>query len=273
MKKWKITSLYYGALTIPKGFATPGIDADLVFESPYIGYLLQNGEENILVDTGIRDDFIVDGKAYAGFPGKGGKQYVIDALAKEGLKPSDIDKVIYTHLHNDHAGNALMFKDIPTYFQKDEYSNLLNQIPSQKIRRDYDKRTPDDMQQLSSVFMINGNFKMTNGLEIYKTPGHSLGSMIIVVPTEKGRYVITGDMPHICVYMFPMMDEYQLIDGSFVKITPMPQYLPFFCSGQIYDHWAAFDSFYLIKSMAEEFKPEYMLTGHDPWVIFRHNFG
>lgn len=273
MKKWKITSLFFGALTIPKSVVTPGIDTDVVIESPYIGYLLQNGEENILVDTGIHDDNIVDGKAWAGLPAKGGKQYVIDSLAKEGLKLSDIDKVIYTHLHNDHAGNALLFKDIPTYIQKDEYSNLLNQLPSQRIRSDYDKRTPGDMAQLTNIFMINGNFSMSNGLALYKTPGHSLGSMIIVVPTEKGRYVLTGDMPHLSFSLFPMMDTIQLLNGSYAKITPMPQYLPFMCNSVIYDHWAAFDSFNLIKSLAEEFKPEYMLTGHDPWIIVSYKFG
>lgn len=273
MKKWKITSLLFGTLKVPKSIVTPGIDTDLVMESPYIGYLLQNGDENILVDTGIHEDNIVDGKAWAGFCAKGGNQYVIDALAKEGLKPSDIDKVIYTHLHNDHAGGALLFKDTPTYFQRDEYANLLNQLPSQKVRSDYDKRTPADIAELTNVFMINGNLVLGNGLELYKTPGHSLGSMIVVVPTEKGRYVLTGDMPHLSFSLFPMMDTIQLLDGSFAKITPMPQYLPFMCNSVIYDHWAAFDSFYLIKSLAEEFKPKYMLTGHDPWVIVEHKFG
>ena len=273
MKKWKITSLFLGSLNVPKSVVTPGFDTDLVMESPYIGYLLQNGEENILVDTGIHEDNIVDGKAWAGFPAKGGNQYVIDELAKEGLKTTDINRVIYTHLHNDHAGGALLFKDTPTYFQRDEYANLLNQLPSQKIRNDYDKRTPGDMARLTDIYMINGNLILGNGLELYKTPGHSLGSMIIVVPTEKGRYVLTGDMPHLSFSLFPMMDRIQLLDGSFADITPMPQHMPFMCNSVIYDHWAAYDSFNLIKSMAEEFKPGYMLTGHDPWVIVEHKFG
>lgn len=273
MKKWKITSLLFGTLKVPKAAVTPGIDTDLVMESPYIGYLLRNGVENILVDTGIHEDNIVDGKAWGGFAATGGTRFVLDALAREGLRPSDIDKVIYTHLHNDHAGGALLFKDVPSYFQKDEYANLLNQLPSQRIRNDYDKRTPGDIAKLTKIFMINGNLNMSNGLELYKTPGHSLGSMIVVVPTEKGRYVLTGDMPHLAFSLFPMMDRIQLLDGTYAKITPMPQYLPYMCNSVIYDHWAAFDSFNLIKALAEEFEPRYMLTGHDPWVIVERAFG
>ncbi|NLW78269.1 MAG: N-acyl homoserine lactonase family protein [Ruminococcaceae bacterium] len=273
MKPWKITSLYYGEITGAKSFITPGIDSDVTIASPYIGFLLQNGEENILVDNGIHESNIVDGKAWGGLPAKGGNRYVLDALAKEGLKPSDIHKVLYTHLHNDHAGGALLFKDTPSYFQLDEYKNLQNQLPSQKIRSDYDPRTPGDVAQLSDVYLIDGDFFMPNGLELYKTPGHTLGSMVIVVPTEKGRYVITGDMPHYSYSLFPLLDEMQLLDGSRTAITPMPQYLPFMFNTVIYDHWAAFASFNRIKALAEKFEPEYFLTGHDPWVIVRHTFG
>lgn len=35
---------------------------------------------------------------------KGSTEILLASLAEEGLKPEDIDTVIYTHLHNDHAG-------------------------------------------------------------------------------------------------------------------------------------------------------------------------
>ena len=44
----------------------------------------------------------------------------LEALEREGLTPKDIDTVLYTHLHNDHAGCALLFPEAKTYFQKDE---------------------------------------------------------------------------------------------------------------------------------------------------------
>jgi len=72
MNLWDIKVLYYGKITIPKGAATPGLDMDFVFDSPYLGFLLQNGKRNILVDTGISDDFFVDGKAWGNLPAVGG---------------------------------------------------------------------------------------------------------------------------------------------------------------------------------------------------------
>jgi glyoxylase-like metal-dependent hydrolase (beta-lactamase superfamily II) len=67
---------------------------------PHIGFLLENGKKRILVDTGISERYIVNGRSWGGYAAKGGSQFVISALAKEGLRPDDIDVVLYTHLHH-----------------------------------------------------------------------------------------------------------------------------------------------------------------------------
>lgn len=274
MGNWKIKSLYYGKITVPKGNLSGGLDPDLILDFPYMGYLLQNGIQNILVDTGIHENNIVDGKAWGGCPAEGGSKYVIEALEKEGLSTNDIDTVIYTHLHNDHAGCALLFPEAATYYQKDEYINLLNPLPTQKIRSDFDKRTPGDLAMLKNHCIVDGDIELTNGLKLYKVPGHTSGSMAIVVPTKEGRYVLTGDIPHLSISLFPKLDKMQLLDGSYVDITPAPDNLmPYIFNSVIYDHYAAFDSFNKLKLLAEEFDPKWYLTGHDMWIVLKHSFG
>lgn len=93
MNNWKIKSLYYGKVTASKGIFSAGLDPDIILEIPYIGYLLQNGKQNILVDTGIHEDDILDGKGWGGLKSEGGNKYVVEALAKEGLTVKDIDTV------------------------------------------------------------------------------------------------------------------------------------------------------------------------------------
>ncbi|MCK5560316.1 MAG: MBL fold metallo-hydrolase, partial [Thermoplasmata archaeon] len=94
--------------------------------------------ERILVDTGIGQ-----------IPEKYRKYYTIDhdttlemSLAEEGLKPQDITMVINTHLHFDHCGNNILFKNAkfliqqteleyahnPHRFQKGAYMKLLFDI-------------------------------------------------------------------------------------------------------------------------------------------------
>ena len=162
MNKWKITALLYGTLTAPKSIFSAGLDDNLVLDFVYSGYLLQNGKENVLVDTGIHEDNIVDGKAWAGCPAVGGRQYVVDALAKEGLTPDDIGTVLYTHLHNDHAGGCTLFPNAKHIFQRDEYVNLVNPLPTQLIRSDYDPRTPGDLKTLKYKYMIEGDIILPN---------------------------------------------------------------------------------------------------------------
>ena len=77
MNNWKIKSLYYGKINVPRGVMAAGLDPELMIDIPYIGYLLQNGKENVLVDTGIHQDNIVDGRAWGGYTAVGGNQYVL----------------------------------------------------------------------------------------------------------------------------------------------------------------------------------------------------
>jgi len=273
-KLWKIYSLYYGKINVPKGVMTAGLDPDLMIDIPYTGFLLQNGQENILVDAGIHQDNIKNGCAWGGYRAEGGNRFVLDALAKHGLKPKDIDVVMYTHLHNDHAGALALFPDAKTYFQRDEYINLLYQVPGQRVRNDFDNRTPGDMKVLTDIYQIDGDLILPNGLEIYKIPGHTKGSMAIVVPTSEGRFIITGDLPHMNQCLFPKQTKMLLLDGSEIDITPAPDNMtPYLFNSVVYDHWEAYDSYNKLKAICDAWDPKYFLTGHDPWVILKEEWG
>ena len=91
---WKITCLHYGTLSCYKSLFDGGLD-QVRYPFVYSGYLLQKDNRNILVDTGVHQDNIIDGKAWANSPAEGGNQYVLDALAREGLTPDDIEIVMY----------------------------------------------------------------------------------------------------------------------------------------------------------------------------------
>jgi hypothetical protein len=73
------------------------LDVGLEVDIPYLGFLLQDGKTKILFDTGISGSYIVDGKAWAGRPSCGGDKYVVKSLNEKGVRPQDIDMVIYSH--------------------------------------------------------------------------------------------------------------------------------------------------------------------------------
>lgn len=271
-KNWTIKAIYAGKLTIPKSVgAGGGVDADKLIDFPFTCFLLRNGEENILVDTGMKDGYI-DQMAIGECAAEGSTQMLLDGLAEEGLTPADITSVIYTHLHYDHCGNGAMFLDVPTYIQKAEYNNLMNPYDFQQARNDYFDDTRTWIKKLKKLILVDGNIKLSNGLELYLTKGHSLGGQTIVVPTAKGRYVMTGDVPDLVCSLFPTMDKMTLMDGSVIDITPVTN-VRFTTSGFINDIFSTYDSHFLQLSLAEKPEPEYFITSHDPGNIARKYWG
>jgi N-acyl homoserine lactone hydrolase len=266
---WKIKVLYYGTISVPKTTFTPGYDEGLTIVAPYLGFLLQKKGTNVLVDTGINERYITDGKTrWGNFPASGGTSYVVEALKKEGLKPSDIDIVLYTHLHNDHTGACHLFPDAETICEKAEWENLLSPLPSQLFRNDYDLTVIDILRKMKNVVMIDGDVELANGLKLYKTPGHTKGSMSILVPTDDGPRIIVGDLFYFPYYMFPQMTEMMGMDGAKIKITPMPEAMgPILVHGMIYDHYAYYDSYYKMRSLVPKFEEKYFLYGHDGSLI------
>ena len=267
MSPWEVKVLYYGKITVPKSALTPNLDPGLVLDWPYLGFLLQNGRRNILVDTGISDSFIIDGKAWGGYPAQAGRAYLEKALGDAGVDPLDIDTVLFTHLHNDHAANSTLFKKAKLIFQKDEWKTLLDPLPVMNVRRDYDPALVEELKSMDCV-KVDGDFQFTDGINVLKTPGHTAGSMSIAVRTKKGIQVLTGDHFHIYCMAFSKQTEIMDMQGKKHKITPAPNVLgPFIPSTLIYNYYDYYDSSYKILSVVSEFKPEFLIPGHEPSLL------
>jgi N-acyl homoserine lactone hydrolase len=264
---WRIDVLYYGMIRIPKSALTVGFDPDLIIDLPYLGFLLRHGNRNVLVDSGISAKFIVDGKAWGGYPAEGGKDFVIEALGKEGLTPADIDIVIYTHLHNDHAGNCELFPKASFIVQQAEWEALLDPIPVERVRGDYDQSIIPILAA-AKMHKIDGDLPLLQGIHIYKTPGHTRGSQVIAVDTEDGRCVLCGDTCHALVNIFPHLTEMVDMEGRAHKITVPPEvYRTGLPSSLVYDYYDWYKSLDKIKALAEQYDPAYVITGHDPSLI------
>ena len=72
MANWNIKVLDYGRIDVPKEAVTLGVDVGKMLTLPYLGFLLSDGSHKVLVDCGIHERIIVDGKAWGNFPAKGG---------------------------------------------------------------------------------------------------------------------------------------------------------------------------------------------------------
>ena len=276
MNTWDIKVLLLGKITMPFStmlaihypFGAPKVEEDFQIEGPYLGFLLQREGRNIMVDTGISEKFFVDGKAWMGLPAEGGEDYVLEALKKEGLGTGDIDTVIYTHLHNDHAGNCHLFKKADLIFQRDEWQNLLNRLPAQEVRRDYDPDLIDELKA-ANCYRIDGDIELVDGIRIYKTPGHTRGSQSVAVNTGKGVVVLLGDLLTSYISAFPRMGEITDMKGVKRRVPPAPeafgdQGIP---GGITYDFYDFYDSLNKVKAIASRDAPGFIIPGHETSLV------
>ena len=266
---WKLKILYYGKMDVPVEYLYEGLSGPV--ETPYCGFLLSDGRDNILVDTGVSEDYFIDGKAFGGFPAEGGSSFVSEALDREGLKPGDIGMVLYTHLHNDHAGNCDLFPEAVHVFQQDEWTNLVDPLPSQLIRRDYDLDVIEKLEKLET-YRISGDMEILKGISLYKTPGHTLGHQIISIETEKGRKVLIGDLCNDYLHFFPAMDTFTDMYGNTTRVKRNPLYADGIAepSSIIYDHYSWYASIHKAKALTGN-RIEQVIPGHE-WSLLVGTF-
>ena len=123
----KIIPLSEGTFTIDKTklFVPFNEDSDNLQERPVGSLLVEiqpfvviTSKDILLLDTGL------------GFSDKDGKMQIHKNLAAAGINPADVNKVLMTHLHKDHAGavaedkdhNTLSFPNATYYVQEKELS-------------------------------------------------------------------------------------------------------------------------------------------------------
>ncbi|MDR3075421.1 MAG: MBL fold metallo-hydrolase [Candidatus Methanoplasma sp.] len=90
------------------------------------------------------------------------------AFRQIGVFPKDVDTVILTHSHRDHAENNDMFGNAEILMHPDEYGNIKHAKP------------------------IGVGSDIVPGVRVVHTPGHTAGSISIFVEADR-RYVIAGD--------------------------------------------------------------------------------
>ena len=265
MAAWRINVLDYGFIEVPKEALTIGVDVGKIIKVPYLGFLLSDGQRKVLVDCGINERFIVNGKAWGNFPASGGTNFVLEALEKHGTKPQDIEMVLYTHLHNDHTGACHLFTEARHVFQYAEWGELVDPLPSMKIRGDFDQAVIPILEKMDCL-RVEGDFEVLEGVRMIKTPGHTAGSSVFAVSTTKGVYVITGDTAIIRHNLFPKLTEIRTIDGDPFPVSPAPdRYGPAIPSSLVYNHYDWYRSIYKIQGMVKS--KEFALCGHEPSIF------
>jgi N-acyl homoserine lactone hydrolase len=119
----------------------------------------------------------------------GRRELLISRLAERGLRPSDIDIVVLTHAHWDHMLNIDLFTnaDVIVHTNERRYANRPD--PDDWATPSY---TGAILERMRLKEVTEGD-EIDQGVTILDTPGHSPGSITLLVKSESGTIGVTGD--------------------------------------------------------------------------------
>jgi glyoxylase-like metal-dependent hydrolase (beta-lactamase superfamily II) len=143
--------------------------------------LVEAPEALVLVDTGIgnkEDDRFRD---LYGVSNEGEPTRLEDAIRAAGFEPSDVDIVVNTHLHFDHAGGdtirdpgAAVLPAFPRarhVVQRGEFD--FAHSGNERIRASYLTPNFDPVHEAGLWDFVDGERVVTRGVRVLPTPGHT----------------------------------------------------------------------------------------------------
>lgn len=158
--------------------------------------LLQLDGKNFLIDSGVGNNKLT-GKQIRNF-GVLEESAVEQSLEKLGLKPDDMDGILMTHLHFDHAcgltkpsggGYAPVFDNVPIYVSEVEWDEMRN--PNIRSVNTYWEMNWKTIQNQVKTFAKE--LEITPGLSMIHTSGHSDGLCIILFEDKDDCFIHMAD--------------------------------------------------------------------------------
>lgn len=155
---------------------------------PLGGFLIRTGDQVVVVDAGV--GAFDDGK-YAG-------GNLPAALRANGFGAEDVTDVVFTHLHFDHIGWA-SHRGYP-YFPNATYRVHRKDWDHFVLGPNADEHTLQTLTPVErQLEFFDGDTSIAPGVDGIFTPGHTPGTMIVVVSSQGERALLLGDVVHSLV--------------------------------------------------------------------------
>ena len=164
-------------------------DPSIRYRGSLQNYLIDTGNEVILVDTGLPENTPVErpDETSKAFTGKTVNEYM-DAFAALGYKPEQVTKILLTHRHSDHSGCVGRFPNAKIYGNQEEIAaaelqGVANLVPV----------TFTD----GAYYNFPESQKIADGIYFIKAKGHTNGNSLVIVEKDGLFYMIHGDITYV----------------------------------------------------------------------------
>ena len=243
MPPYELFAIKYGEREGRRGeFFYGGDPHDGPMPLAYYIWVAVSAQHTIVVDCGFTPETAARrGRVLQRTPAEG--------LRLLGIEAAEVEHVIVTHFHFDHAGAMHAFPNATFIVQDREMSFWTGRYAARGAFKAVVE--PEDIVGLvrhnfaGRVRFVDGSAEVFPGIVVQHVGGHAAGLQMVAVETARGRVVLASDATHF----YANVEE----DRPFAIVHDLPG---------MYD---AFDS---MRRLADS--PDHIIPGHDPLVMERY---
>ena len=240
---YEVLALRYATMqnrTAGDNFLFPD-DHAAIMPIDYFVWVIRGCGRVIVVDTGFTEPVaIARGRTWLRHP--------VEALASVGVEAADVQDVILTHLHYDHAGCLDAFPAATFHLQDAEMQFATGRCMCHAVLR-APMELDDVLQAVREVYagrvvFHDGTAAIAPGISLHLVGGHSGGLQIVRVSTGRGFVVLASDAAHFW--------------ANIHQRKPFPLVVDIF---RMAEGWR------ICEELADG--PDHIIPGHDPLVLQR----
>ena len=162
-------------------------DEQIIYRSSLQNFLIDTGDEVILVDTGFKAGFPAPAKKL-GAPLYMGEPIAdfMTAFEALGYKPEQVTRILITHKHPDHTDAISLFPNAKVYISPEDADAMKLPVGGNVVRAAYN----DSFKNFPRAE------KVIDGLWFIEAKGHTKGNSIIILECDGLFYMFHGDVTY-----------------------------------------------------------------------------
>jgi len=170
-----------------------GGTAELV-DFTYSFWLVDHADGLMLVDCGFHAP--AAGRKSIAF-----ERTAVQALGLLGIGPAEIESIVLTHMHFDHAGSLSDFPEATVYLQRTEldyFTSPLMRFPLCASGLDTDDLAAvRGLERQGRLVLVDGDTVVVPGVRTHHVGGHTPGTQLVSVTDGGRRVVLMSDAAHL----------------------------------------------------------------------------
>ena len=189
-----------GYITLPTSYFIGGEEGKT--KVPACVFLIDHPNGFTLFDIGFSDRFVGLQKGLGKIVDMPEEHPIADRLRALDVDPSDIQWIVNSHLHLDHAGGNHLLPNATIVIQDSEWEFGFSGKDSAYATEDFDTGQP--VKRITGEHDLYGD----GSVILFPTPGHTPGHQSARVLTATGEAVLAGD----CCNFRRSLDEMRMPD-------------------------------------------------------------